>query len=170
MNNIDIANGIVFQKMGINNMTFEDRLIAQKKMYLLQSLGTDLGYEYNWYVRGPYSPSLANYIYNNIDILSVTDFTAYKLSKSAEENLNTVNNLCSYKPDTIFSVSSWYELLASLLYICNNYSSWGVSNSKSVFDKLIYYKPKYSREQCGIAFDILQKQGLVGQEKEHVEG
>ena len=55
MNNIDIANGIVFQKMEISKESFEDRLICQKKIYLLQSLGTDLGYTYNWYVRGAYS-------------------------------------------------------------------------------------------------------------------
>lgn len=39
MNNIDIANGIVFQKMEISKESFEDRLICQKKIYLLNRFG-----------------------------------------------------------------------------------------------------------------------------------
>lgn len=37
MNNIDIANGIVFQKMEISKESFEDRLICQKR-YIFCSL------------------------------------------------------------------------------------------------------------------------------------
>lgn len=169
MNNIDIAKGIVFQKLGIKNDSFEDRLISQKKIYLLQSLGTDLGYEYNWYVRGPYSPSLTNYIYNNIDVLSVSDFSKYKLSAIAEKNLDLVNKLSELKSETNLSTSSWYELLASLLYIKNNSSSWGVSNSDSIFEKLIDYKPQYSNQQCKSAYDVLIKQGLINQEEKNGE-
>lgn len=35
MNNIDIANGMVFQKLAISKESFDDRLICQKKIYLL---------------------------------------------------------------------------------------------------------------------------------------
>ena len=86
MNNIDIANGIVFQKLKISKDSFDERLICQKKIYLLQSLGTNLGYTYNWYVRGPYSPALTTYIYANLDVLTSSDFSDYKLAKIAERN------------------------------------------------------------------------------------
>ena len=97
MNNIDIANGIVFQKLAVSKENFDDRLICQKKIYLLQSLGTDLGYTYNWYVRGPYSPSLTNYIYNNLEVLSNSDFSNHKLSMTAETNIDRVNGLVDLK-------------------------------------------------------------------------
>ena len=96
MNNIDIANGIVFQQMGISKETSDDRIVCQKKIYLLQSLGTDLGYTYIWYVRGPHSPALINYVYNNIDVLSHNDLSGYKLLQIAETNINAVNGLARF--------------------------------------------------------------------------
>jgi hypothetical protein len=38
--------------------TFEDRLILQKAVYLMQAAGVHLGHYYQWYLHGPYSPSL----------------------------------------------------------------------------------------------------------------
>lgn len=37
---------------------FKDRLKLQKSIYLLQSFGIYLGYDFSWYVHGPYCPSL----------------------------------------------------------------------------------------------------------------
>lgn len=39
--------------------TFDGRLKFQKTVHILQSFGIHLGYYYNWYLRGPYSPDLA---------------------------------------------------------------------------------------------------------------
>lgn len=164
MNNIDIANGIVFQKMAISKDSFDDRLICQKKIYLLQALGTDLGYAYNWYVRGPYSPSLTNYVYTNLDVLTNNDFSNYKLSKKAQDNVDKVNNLMnSIRQD--FYGASWYEILASLLYIYNNKESWGIKNSKEeLFDTLINAKPQYTKEQCRYAFNVLENNEFIPME------
>ena len=38
--------------------TFDDRLILQKTVYLAQAIGVHLGYYYQWYLHGPYCPSL----------------------------------------------------------------------------------------------------------------
>lgn len=38
---------------------FEDRLKLQKTIYLLQAFGVHIGYDYNWYLRGPYCSNLA---------------------------------------------------------------------------------------------------------------
>jgi hypothetical protein len=37
---------------------FDDRLILQKTVYLLQAAGVRLGYSFSWYHRGPYSSTL----------------------------------------------------------------------------------------------------------------
>lgn len=159
MNNIDIANGIIFQKMGIGKSTFDERLICQKKIYLLQSLGVSLGYDYNWYVHGPYSPSLTSYVYDNLDALTTKSFEGYSLTSEAERNVQRVNELENDKPDDL-TVSSWYELLASLLYIFVNRESWKIEDDQ-LFDTLIKYKPKYSNEQCENAFEILEKRQFI---------
>lgn len=161
MNNIDIANGIVFQKLAISKDNFDDRLICQKKIFLLQSLGTDLGYIYNWYVHGPYSPALTNYVYNNLDVLATNDFSEYKLSESAERNIDSVNILVEDRRSDL-SEASWYELLASLLYIINNRQSWGIEPENSaIVDALIKQKPQYNVSQCNDAFTTLRKYGFI---------
>jgi len=43
---------------------FNNRLKLQKYVFLLRRYGIDLGYSYNYYIRGPYSPELANDYYN----------------------------------------------------------------------------------------------------------
>lgn len=164
MTNIDIVNGIIFQKLGVSNFDFNSRLISQKKMYLLKVLGTDLGYEYNWYVRGPYSPSLTNYIYNYIDVLSATDFSNYKLSEKAQNNIDIVNSLSDHSSELGLTIASLYELLASLLYIKINEKSWKVTNKDELFNKLIQLKPKYTKEQCNKAYNILDNTILKNQE------
>ena len=42
---------------------FDDRLIAQKLVCLLELKGIDLGYSCSLYVRGPYSPDLTQDLY-----------------------------------------------------------------------------------------------------------
>lgn len=164
MNNIDIANGIVFQRLAISKDSFDDRLICQKKIYLLQSLGTNLGYTYNWYVRGPYSPALTTYLYTNLDVLASHDYSDCKLAEIAEKNIQCVNHLEREKRSD-FTAASWYELLASLLYIYNNKESWKIDSQKqSLFITLVKYKPQYSEEQCQYAYDVLGNAGFVEME------
>ena len=43
-----------------NMEDFDERLRLQKIVYLLWAYGISLGYGFNWYVRGPYSPKLAS--------------------------------------------------------------------------------------------------------------
>lgn len=38
--------------------TFQDRLKFQKMIYLLQAFNVYLGYDFSWYLRGPYCPVL----------------------------------------------------------------------------------------------------------------
>ena len=43
---------------------FNNRLKLQKYVFLLRKYGIDLGYFYSYYIRGPYSPELADDYYN----------------------------------------------------------------------------------------------------------
>lgn len=153
MNKIDIANGLIFQTLKINKDSFDDRLLSQKKIYLLEQLGVDLGYSYNWYIRGPYSPDLTTYIFNNLDMLKEQDFSSYKISNSVEQEIQKINNMVDSKPSEL-SVPSWYELLASVLYIKKNW------NSPDCYQSLIEHKPQYTKEQYELAINQLKEIGL----------
>lgn len=153
MTNIDIAKGLIFQSLRIEKNSFDERLVSQKKVYLLQMLGIDIGYSYNWYIRGPYSPHLSTYIFNNLDILREQDFSAYHLSESVQKAISDVNNLEVSKPDSL-SVASWYELLASILYI---HANW---NSSDVYKSLAEHKPQYTEAEFNVANEQLNKSGF----------
>ena len=66
---------------------FEDRLKLQKSLYLLQSFGIYLGYDFSWYLRGPYCTSLAinafalEEIYNEIPGDTTTKFKESRKQK-----------------------------------------------------------------------------------------
>lgn len=154
MNNIDIAKGMIFQKLHISKENFDDRLICQKKIYLLQQLDVDLGYSYNWYIHGPYSPALTSYIYSNIEALSNYDFSNYKLSQKVLDGIEKVNSINNEKPDELNS-ASWYELLASLEYIGKNSTRWKIKNELDLFDTLIKYKPQFDKKECEAALESL---------------
>ena len=47
-----------FKEFGFSMDTFNDRLRLQKFVYLLQAHGIYLGYDFSWYLRGPYCTSL----------------------------------------------------------------------------------------------------------------
>lgn len=164
MNNIDIVNGIVFQNLGISNNNFENRLISQKKIYILQVLGINLGFSYNWYVRGPYSPALTSYLYNNIEVLSSEDFSKYTLTDEAKKSIDLVNSLSEYKRDLGLSVAQTYELLASLLYIIRNKKTWKATDNDKIITLLLCYKPQFTKTQCENALEIIYDRLLDGQE------
>ena len=42
---------------------FDDRLLLQKIVYMLQKAGINFGYYFSWYLRGPYSAGLAKDAY-----------------------------------------------------------------------------------------------------------
>ncbi|RLF94867.1 hypothetical protein DRN50_04715 [Thermococci archaeon] len=44
----------------LNMGKYSDRLLLQKLVYIMQNLGLDSNYTFSWYIRGPYSPELAN--------------------------------------------------------------------------------------------------------------
>ncbi|MGC9107083.1 MAG: hypothetical protein ACP5IE_02690 [Infirmifilum sp.] len=47
--------------------SFDDRLRLQKYVFIMEKLNLNLGYSFNQYLRGPYSPALAMDYYNNSD-------------------------------------------------------------------------------------------------------
>ena len=159
MKSIDIANGIIFQLMDIKIDSFDERIISQKKIYLLQYLGTDLGYVYDWYLRGPYSPELSKYLYNKLDVLKNTDFSQYQLVEKPQSNVNIVNTLGDFNRIGI-SLSSWYELLASLVYINANKESWHIANKSELIMTLIKHKPQFNETQCKDALNTLKYRGI----------
>lgn len=154
MTNIDIANGLIFQALGVEKDTFDERLLSQKKIFLLESLGIEIGYSYNWYIRGPYSPDLTSYIFANLDMLREQDLSKYSLSENVQEKIKVVNGFAEKKPDSL-NIPAWYELLASIFYIRKMWKK----DKDDTFPTLIKYKPKYTKDQFDSAILLLKDSG-----------
>lgn len=89
--------------------TLKDRKIAQKKIYLLQRIGLDLGYHFGWYIYGPYSPRLADDLYEAFDAQDTKDMP---LEQEEKNCLDKLNSILSKLPED--QKDYWLELLASL--------------------------------------------------------
>lgn len=79
----------------LNISQFDDRLMAQKIVCLLELKGLKLGYPYSIYVRGPYSPDLTIDLYQFTDEFQElkTDSRLNSHEKEAADNLNRIFGL-----------------------------------------------------------------------------
>ena len=162
MNKMDITKSLIFKGLNIDRKeTLDERIMIQKKVYLLQQLGIDLGYQYDWYLKGPYSPTLIEYIHNNHDLLNSIETAGFSLNKEVIDKIKIVNNLITDKPRDI-EESSWYELLTSILYTYNENHMWCIDRNKEEITRILQMeKPKYKSLLCGVAYDKLIEYGYI---------
>ncbi len=100
--------------------TIDDRKKVQKAVYLGQLTGVDLGYRFGWYLKGPYSPSLARDYYNLEESLleeslaaDPTEFEEKKLKKSVKDRLKKVLPIMKPPENVNLNQEDWLELIAS---------------------------------------------------------
>ncbi len=87
---------------------FQDRLIIQKVVYLLQRKGIDSKFEYNLHVRGPYSPDLTKEVYGH---------------KITVERLETNSRLSNVESNAVKEFKELFsELKPSILEVAATYS------------------------------------------------
>lgn len=97
--------------------TFRDRKRVQKAIYLAQVGGADLGYRYNWYVHGPYSPSLTRDYFRLEEALAAEEASVprARLHPKFAQLLEKVKPTLESRAAE-FSQEDWLELLASVHY------------------------------------------------------
>ena len=95
--------------------TFPNRLLLQKATYLAQAFGVRLGYRYNWYLKGPYSPELTR---DYFELAATTEIpNAYRLNGETVERLKTLGAKTNPPVGVDLAREEWLELLASLHYL-----------------------------------------------------
>lgn len=137
----------LFMKLGSDASvdSFDSRIKLQKLVYLSESFGIPLGFDFTWYVYGPYSPQLTKIMFeredgdpNDVDEIPNIENIILKLKEFLGDNIHSSDNL---------------ELIASLHYLCSIYPT--PHNSKSeIISTLCEEKPKFSKE---IAIKYLEK-------------
>ena len=90
-----------------------------------------------------------------MNILKNKDYNDFSLNVEVKNKVERINDFYKDKPNGL-SESSWYELLASILYIYRNHHIWIETDSKDdVISVIQKEKPKYSREECNFGFNKL---------------
>jgi len=101
--------------------TLAARKSLQKSVYLAQQLFPSLGYHYNWYLMGPYSPELARDYYGLIEAETDPEVNNYSLSENAKIAMANVRPSLIPPSELPLSQDSWLELLASVHYLSERF-------------------------------------------------
>ena len=152
-----------------------DRLALQKTLYLLQKMGLDFGYRYKWYTLGPYSPNLANDMFEglSINVLKASDdgYKEFRIGNTYEklrmkipaeltEDTEQIEKLKSILKDDL-KKSNMLECIASLLFL--SMDRWPAIESKDdAFDELDKLKPgKFKKSDKKKAWKYLQDLSII---------
>ena len=121
--------------------TFLDRLKLQKLVYLIREVGYDCAFSFDWYVRGPYSPSLTRALYSADEIgeLSKGDV---KLNGREFQIVHRLRLLLGDKIADPYTL----ELLASIWYYFPD-TPLTDNDREMLLDYLVEKKPHFSKEE-----------------------
>jgi len=123
----------------ININSFTDRIKLQKLVYILKTENIDFGYDFTWYIRGPYSSDLAH---DAFSLLKTTDHT----SKYTETNHDRIVLERLTRVRHIINDSNNAELVASYLFLQPYYNN----NTAS---ELVTRKPRFNEAQIHQVMD-----------------
>ena len=153
--NLDVFRlGMILQNIdNFDTTTFKGRLTLQKTIYLLQVFGLYIGYNFSWYLRGPYCSRLARNgfelenIYENIHQGS---FEKKSSQKRFQEFLKFMANKKN-EPDRI-------EILASIHFLKKIHTDMKKSE---ILNKVKKKQLNFTKKQCEDAWSELKMEKLI---------
>ncbi|MGD0535038.1 MAG: hypothetical protein ABR999_06295 [Methanoregula sp.] len=115
--------------------TLSNRICIQKAVFLAKYAEMDLGYSYNWYVHGPYSPELTSDYFDMDNDISHgdSDYKNYELVPSLIPMVNKVKQIMEIPSGVSLNKTEWLELLSSIIYWMN--STKDASQTKKIVAK-----------------------------------
>jgi hypothetical protein len=153
MDKRSIVLSLVLDRLGITDIsTVENRMAIQKAVYLAQANGLPLGYNYGWYVKGPYSPMLTRdyYALQGVDVPAGNSLNAGAVAK-----LDAVADIIN-EPIGDLGVPAKLELTASLRYLLHETRL----SRQGAKERIMVQKPHLAQHvETGIA--LLEKHGLA---------
>lgn len=126
------------------------RVLLQRKVFLAQDLGLPLGYSFNWYIHGPYSPDLTTVVYQIIP----EGFESIKRStykKKYSDIIKKVNDMgLDVTSDSIdLKTVQWYDLIATVAYFSEH--------DDGIIKRIYQIKPQFSTKQIEATFQLYKK-------------
>lgn len=114
--------------------TINDRITLQKVVCLAQEAGLQLGYGFNWYVRGPYSPSLASDYYQlaGSEEAAQAEAGRFHLTDAAKAAIAKVALIFSVPQGVALDQVRWLELCASIAFLMKRYRLSAAAAKKKI--------------------------------------
>ena len=130
---------------------FNDRLRLQKLVFLARKMGHDFGYTFNWYARGPYSPSLTRMLFKANEQRQFSRDAA-PLRTSESEVVHTLRDFLQEDVEN----SRVLELLASVWYYIRR-KTYSQEERDELVDAILQKKSQFERAEVEEAFDRIQR-------------
>lgn len=134
---IRIANALV----SVSIDDFDSRLKLQKIGFLAQEMGADIGFTFNWYRRGPYSPSLTRTLYSaeELGLLRMPNPQLSASERKIAEDLRELLGSDLENPKAL-------ELIASVWYLLPGIPQQEEDKERAL-DALVEQKPQFTRDE-----------------------
>jgi uncharacterized protein YwgA len=140
--------------------SFQNRLIMQKTVYLAQAAGVQLGYFYQWYLHGPYSPSLTRDEYAiAMDISAdMGESKGWTLDEVSLQRLKAIKPLFKERDQNKLALK--LELLASVHFLIDRKQVSKIDPDK-ITETLKRYNKPFNKREVVEAIEELRAYGLL---------
>ena len=145
-----------FPKLDFSMSDFEHRLRIQKFVYLLQAFGVYLGYDYSWYLHGPYCTKLATVGYA---LTSIYDIVPYDkdmifVNSAVQERFEEFKKFIKGREND----NDFLEIAASL-HILHKTSDM---RRADIVKRVVAKRPnRFSESRCNQAWEEMAECGLM---------
>lgn len=134
---------------------FDDRLKLQKLIYMIQSSGVYLGYDFSYYLRGPYCSKLTQIgfelteVYDEVEIKNDRLFRDNKIEHNFTQAIKHIQNL--------ENMDNWE--IASSLHLLHHSENM---DQNDAVDKVVHKEGvNFTKSQCDKIWNKLKKWKLV---------
>ena len=142
----------ILKRLGRYDMSsFKNRLTFQKTVYFLQIFGLSFGYNFNWYVYGPYSSILTKDGYEMEKVKNVPKIAF--INPKYEESLAKLDKFLGKKRHD----ADWLELLASIHFLK---STKLATTKRDIIETITHKQTHFDEQDCEKALEYLEGYGL----------
>ena len=147
--------GLLFNDIGNFTMKdFDGRLRFQKTVQLVQSFGINLGYNYNWYLRGPYCPDLTRDGFALKEVIQNIPKMSIKFRH--EDNNTRYANFKKFIKDKKDN-ADLLEIAASLCFLRNEVGAPKEATLRLTEGKM----ERFTKDMCEQMWEELERYGVV---------
>lgn len=142
--------------------SFNQRLILQKTVYLLQSAGVRNGYRFRWYLKGPYCTELTSDAFGIVGEgeAGQKELRTWHLDSPSGQLVSQLSSLLHRKGEQEHEQARRLELFASVLFLINT-KQCSETDIAGIRQLLADSKKHFSEEDIRQALSELCSYGLI---------